>query len=246
MFIYVLQLQMELDWLLRNFVTVLFEHLGPRCFDKGLIVAELGSNKSAFRLFIQEVVARSRARQIARTHRLFMDPVAFEGHRVCRRAHGREGVPSCDTASLRACDSQMEYVFFPKLRVPCAAHRKGVLLLFRFSYSVVGGRRDYVFMKLEGSKALSMSHAISAFHTYALKRLVEGRRETDVSLDGLWEELAADTRQVLQACGMNGCTRAQQRDAARASKQYDEQVRVGHEVFVPAALANGLLAGILP
>jgi hypothetical protein len=92
---------------------------------------------------------------------------------------------------------------------------------------------------------MSVSHAISAFHTYILKRRTVGRRETDKSIDGLDDMLLKDALQMQQACGEMGCTHAEQRDAGYASGQYDAQVRVGHEVFVPAALSNGLLLDVL-
>jgi hypothetical protein len=242
-------MQMAFDALLRRFLTELFGHLGPRCFGNGVIVAEVGGSDSPMRLFIEGVVARSSARVIARTHRLFMDPAAFDRQRVCGRAPGA----GCESAGLVATDQQMEYSFDPKLMVSCAASEtetapagKGVLLLYRFSYQHERVRRDYAFLKLEADKGLSVAHAISAFQHYVLHSSVEGRRETDKQIDGLAEEAAADALQVQRSCSRLRCKRAEQRDAARASSQYDAQVRVGHEFFVPAALSNAVLDTVVP
>src|SRR5437868_5549352 len=75
------------DTLLRKWIKSVFGLLGPRCFDRGVLIAEVtGSRK--LNKFVEQLVLSSFARPIALTHRAFLDHTQFEHTRLCRRSPG--------------------------------------------------------------------------------------------------------------------------------------------------------------
>lgn len=195
-----------------------------RCFVRGAFVWELRPRTKLGKRLWTTLTTLSTPRPIARTHRRFLS----ESNQT----------------------KQMEFPIDPPMQFlcdePCRSSSsdrctrgkqtpKTVLLWYAFQR----GSRTFLFLKLEGSKGMSISHMIQAFRKYVFGTEFDGggypyRAETKpVSKTHLMENRMGLTRWVERTFRTE-----RQRTQARARLQdvldaYDRSVRVGDEMFVP-------------
>lgn len=206
------------------FLKRLHQRAGRRCFTSGAFVVQVPPT-AAFRALLDGLVTRGSRRVGARTHDDFSTAAKLARRRLCGSSC------AAPVAQLRA-GKQMEYPLAPMR--PCGSTAvKRVLLFYQFW---VGGAH-YLYLKLESHPALSVRHAASAASRYLLKR------EKKSTLPTRREDAYKDRGGVVAAAALTLARDnaaqlwpGQAGDAAR----YDATVRVGREMFVPAAVAAQL------
>lgn len=213
-----------------GFVRRLHARIGPRCFTSGAFVLQVPTASARFLRFLNALTAGSSVRRGARTHDDFQRADKLARRRLCGRACG------APVDALRA-GKQMEFVFrAAPLRGMCGHpddEAKRVMLWYVFSL----GPARFMYVKLESSPALSASHVVSAASRYLLKRKKKSRyaaRRENAYKNG---ELVV--RNALQLARDDAAALWPQ--AARQSAAYDASVRIGREMFVPAAVVAGVL-----
>ena len=220
------------DVLLRTTLQKMFALLGDRCFKNGTLIIELTDSPYLAR-FIDAVIKMSHPRPVAKTHRFFSDSSLFQKHRVCRRTSAM-----CSEESVHQETPQMEYVFSPRLDGICdSISSAGVLLLYKFRF----GNKKFVFLKLESSKAFSISHVKTSIQFYVMKEMTKGRRETDTSLNTLLTVLGDDNKRIIKMCKSLKFPPTTVNKIIKDIDFYDRQIRVGHEFFLPGIVATSVL-----
>lgn len=220
------------DVLVRTTLQKIFVLLGDRCFKNGTLIIDLNDSPHLTR-FIDAVIKMSHPRPIAKTHRFFSDSSLFQKHRMCRRISS-----VCSKETVHEETPQMEYVFSPRLDGICdSISSAGVLLLYKFRF----GNKKFVFLKLESSKAFSISHVKTSIQFYVMKEMTKGRRETNTTLDTLSAVLADDKNRVLKLCKSLKFPPTIVNKIIKDIEFYDRQIRVGHEFFLPGIVATSVL-----
>lgn len=204
-----------------------------RCFVRGSFVWELKPRTKFGKRLWDALTTLSTPRPIARTHRHFMrasnqstqmelgidPPMQFLCDAPCRSSHPSQSSPP--PSSDRCTKGK---------RTP-----KTVLLWYAFRR----GSRTFLFLKLEGSKGMSVSHMIQAFRKYVFGTEFNGggypyRAETKpISKTHLMQNRLGLNRWLDRAFRTE-----RQRTQVRSRLQgildeYDQTVRVGNEMFVP-------------
>lgn len=205
------------------FLHRLHQRVGPRCFASGAFVLQVPVDPAFDRLL--DDLSRGSSRRVGTTHADFRSAAALTRRRLCGSAC------AAPIAGVRA-GPQREYRLSTPLR-PCdGPQSKRVLLWYQFW---VGGAR-YLYLKLEAHPALSVRHALAAASRYVLKRqsqLPTRRENAYKDRGGLVTAaamaLAAEDAQTLWP------------QAADEAARYDASVRIGREMFVPAAVAAELV-----
>lgn len=220
------------DMRARLFVSRLHRHIlqGDRCFTSGAFVIEVPTSPK-FATFVKQLRQQSTRRPFAATHDWFQKQAKFAGARLCKNA--------CTVnARWLSSDSQMEYVFKPPLVGLCGSKDvapKRVMLWYMFR---VGSTR-YMFMKLESFPAVSVRHAWGAIGRYVLKTkkasMFPSRRENARKNKTSGENVSSRAAQL-----SSQDVRALWPSSHREAQVYNQSVRTGFEMFVPATLANTL------
>lgn len=217
------------DFRMRGFLGRLHRRIASRCFVSGAFVLEVPPS-SRFQQFVQELKRHSSKRMIARTHDDFQNPGKLAAHRVCARRCAKN-------ARTLQWGQQYEYRFSPPLHGLCGpadASPKGVLLWYTFTL----GQKPYVYMKLETHSSTSPGHTVAALKRYVLKQSkktpFETRRE-----DAYKNSASAVAQRAAAAAARN--VAALWPEQAGAAKAYDQSVRVGMELFVPATVVASLM-----
>lgn len=219
------------DSTLRQFLARLHRHLAThgRCFVSGSFVMEMPPG-ARFQVFLDNLLAHSSRRLLAKTHDDFQNPAKLASHRLCATACG------ADARALRA-GAQHEYRFRPPLAGLCGsqdAYPKGVLLWYTFSL----GLKRYVFMKLETHASTSPAHATSALSRYVLKKKKKTPFET--RREDAYKDSKRPIREAAAAAAARNVA-ALWPAHAREATAYDASVRTGMELFVPAAIVATLI-----
>lgn len=214
----------------RAFLMALYRTLGRRCFVSGTFVVAEPRGSPAFDALLRLLKTGS-SRRFATTHADFRDSRAFAASRL----RGPKGPP------LQSSSPQMEYAVRPPLQDLCGGSTaiKRVLLWYRFKVAGQG----YLFLKLESSSALSVSHAASAAARYLLKR----EKAADDGLQKRRENARKDRAGLnadaaLRESRENVDTLWPHPEHRQQAEAYDRDVRVGRELFVPASVAARLAA----
>lgn len=196
-----------------------------RCFVRGAFVWEIRQGTQLGKRLLGTLKAFSKPRPVARTHRHFIR----------------------DTNDSK----QMELTLKPPMRYLCDSScrgskksqdctkgkrtSKGVLMWYAFRR----GPRTFLFVKLEGSKGMSIAHAIKAFKKYALKKDFDSggypyRAETKPrSEQNLSRNRKALSRWADSAFKSDGERKRALSRLDEKMAEYDRTVRVGNEMFVP-------------
>ena len=228
----------------REFFSRLHERLerGGACFTRGAFVIEVGDSPAVESLLLKMTRASS-ARPFSKTHDVFMTRAALGRRRVCAsRANC-----SADLLDVMALTKQRELGLRPPLRLRCRENLSGetvkrVVLFYSFR---VNGQR-FIYAKLEGHRALSVQHAFAAVKRYVLKRpggdAGVARREDNFKNKN--RAPANRNSVVSQHSSQNalafwrGVAPERREEVAVSAQRYDRLLRVGKEVFVPAAVAD--------
>jgi hypothetical protein len=192
-----------------------------RCFTSGAFVLEIPKASSRFQGFLSRMQTASRRRPGARTHNDFQSPARLARHRVCG------ATCAADPRTLHA-GPQREYVLRPALGGLCGpadTAAKGVLLWYTFHL----GAKSYMYMKLESHGALSLAHARGAVTRYVLKR--EKRSAFAPRRENAYKDGGDVRPRALAFAAANLVLWPSRAADARA---YNDSVRVGMELFVPA------------
>lgn len=212
-----------------RFVRRLHARTGQRCFTSGAFVLRVPLASTRFQRFLAALTAASSVRFGARTHDDFQRADKLTRRRLCGA--------SClgGMTDVRA-GKQREFVFRAPLRSVCghpADEAKRVMLWYLFS----AGQARFMYVKMESSPALSVSHAVAAASRYVLKRKKKSmyvtRRENAykngelVARDAL--RLSRDNSRLLWP------------EATRDAAAYDASMRIGREMFMPASVVARLV-----
>lgn len=205
------------------FLNGLHRRLGRRCFSSGAFVVQVPPTP-AFRRLLDEMMKRGSRRVGARTHDDFSSAAKLGRRRLCGQAC------AAGIAQVRA-GKQMEYRLAPTR--PCEGAVKRVLLFYQFW---VGGGH-YLYMKLESHPALSVRHATSAASRYMLKR--EKKSALPTRREDAYKDRGGVVASAALALARDNAAQLWPGQAAAAAR-YDATLRIGREVFVPAAVAGEL------
>lgn len=220
---------MSIEAKVSGFLRRLHARIGRRCFTSGAFVIQVPAASSRFQTFLQTLSAGSSVRFGARTHDTFQHASKLAQRRLC-------GSACAGPAAAVRAGKQKEFVFSEALRGVCGNptdETKRVMLWYLFSV----GFAKYMYVKLESSPALSVSHVVSAASRYLLKRTKKSKYASR-------RENAYKNKELVVAEAL-----AQSReDAARLWPQaageaaaYDASLRIGREMFVPAPVVTQLL-----
>lgn len=183
-----------------------------RCFQRGTFVV----NVSGILDWATQIMATGTPRPVAQTHDVFRDSRKWRKYRACA-ATGFCMSPN----TVRAISPQVEF----KLRKFYACgQRKRVALAYLFTV----GPKTYMFLKLEGSPAVSWHHVASALRRYVLKRP---------------GATAYATRRENAYVNKNSSTDFVDDVVVNApdARYYDTQVRTGNEMYINGSLAKCIL-----
>lgn len=215
--------------LVASFVRRLHAATRRRCFTSGAFVLEVPAASTRFQRFLQGLVTSSSVRRGARTHDDFQRPERLAARRLCGRACAR-GV------SDLSAGRQREFAFRAPLRGLCGQptdEAKRVMLWYLFG---TGGKR-YMYVKLESHPALSVQHAVAAASRYLLKRQKKtayASRRENAYKDGNLVPAAALAMSRENAAALWP-------HLAAPAAGYDATLRIGREMFVPAAAVARLV-----
>lgn len=199
-----------------------------RCFVRGAFVWEIRPRTKLGKQLWNTLTTLSTPRPIARTHRHFL-----------RNSNQTKQMElEIDPPMQFLCDAPCRSTSPSSSSDRCTKGKqtpKSVLLWYAFRR----GSRTFLFLKLEGSKGMSVSHMIQAFQKYVFGTEFNGggypyRAETKPTskthlmknrrgLDRWVERSFRTERQRTR-------TRSRLQDALDA---YDQSVRVGNEMFIP-------------
>lgn len=201
-----------------------------RCFVSGTFVFEDPPPE-----LVLELRQRSTHRLFGgRTHADFMKPEAHARVRLCGRSCA--GGPAAATSPQREVHLRRPFL----ARCPDGEEAKRVALIYEFAV----GRTNFLFVKLESFGAATAQHAARAFGRYVLRRqpLHGNARRENAYKDRLFNKGRALRAAAMDRRLWAWLPRQHWRQKADESAlAYDERVRVGMEVFVPAALGAALV-----
>lgn len=212
-----------------EFVKRLHARTGRRCFTSGAFVLHVPAASTRFQRFLAALMAGSRVRVGARTHDDFQRADKVVRRRLCGATCARP------VAGLHA-GKQREFVLRAPLTAMCGHpgdEAKRVVLWYVFSV----GREKFMYLKLESSPALSVSHVVSAASRYLLKRKKQSRYPT--RRENAYKNGDLVARDALSLSLQNA--RALWPHAAREAAAYDAFLRIGREMFVPASVVAQLV-----
>lgn len=216
----------------RAFVHALYDRLRHRCFVSGTFVVAVPHVHPKAEALLRDLRAGSTRRLIARTHADFRTTEALRARRLCAEA-------CADPGAARATSPQMEFRLDPPLTGLCGeatAEPKRAALWYTFEV----GRRRYLFLKLESSPALSLSHATAAAARYLLKREKKGAPHLPKRRENAYKDAGGvDPGAALLESAANA--RELWPEAAAEAAWYDRTARIGRELFVPASVLAAIM-----
>jgi hypothetical protein len=213
--------------IVRGFLTRLHERLvrGGRCFTSGAFVVEVPQASSKFQLFMEKLRKKS-TRRFGVTHDDFQHASKIEARRLC------SVVGKCHALRSFGSGPQMEYHLSPAMDHMCGegiSAPKRVVLWYPFEVE----RKKFLYMKLESAPALSLTHAGGAISRYVIKKQKTGlpaRRENAYKDKG-----GADAESLYRRSREASADNAEMWPAfAESAARYDEELRIGMEMLIPA------------
>ena len=212
-----------------DFVKRLHARTGQRCFTSGAFVLQVPTASTRFQRFLNALTAGSTVRVGARTHDNFQRADKLARRRLC-------GATCAGPIAGLHAGKQREFLLRTPLKAMCgnpADEAKRVMLWYLFSV----GAQTFMYLKLESSSAVSVSHVVSAASRYLLKRKKRSRYATRRENAYKNGELVA--RDAL-SLSLEDARRLWPH-AAREAAAYDAFLRIGREMFVPASVVAGLV-----
>lgn len=185
-----------------------------------------------FQRFLAALSAGSSARRIARTHDDFQNPGKLVRRRLCASA--------CRVSADVRAGRQMEFAFRAPLQGLCGGaddEPKRVMLWYLFSLQSLGAAR-FMYVKLESSPAMSVSHVAAAASRYLLKRKKKSRYAS--RRENAYKDGRVVTQNAFQLSRNDAATLWP--GAKEEAGAYDATLRIGREMFVPAAVVASIVA----